>query len=138
MIEQLKFDFYPNPEELEGWKQVTINERVKKNPKFVGYDIDNNFIIDFEVINRHNVYLIKRFIFSKNSNRPQAIIISAESPPGVNINNNFFEYTRISKKCFNYLKKIAFAIYKDRDNINNGFKKPNRNNDRLSLDIPSD
>lgn len=136
-MEQLKFNFEGERHYFEDdpeWEQVTSLESVKKNPVFVGYDIFGNFRVNFGIFNRHNVYLIKSFIFSPDypqTRRFKTEIVYAEGPIGVNIFNDFKTYTEISRKCFKYLAKKALAIYYDR------FKNKNNeeNNDQLKLDF---
>ncbi|GIW65592.1 MAG: hypothetical protein KatS3mg094_111 [Candidatus Parcubacteria bacterium] len=133
MREQLRFNFYDNSDELEGWDQITPFEKVKRQPKYIGYDYNNNFIVDFEVINRHNVVIVKRFIFN-NEGRVSTKIISSESPVGVNISNDFKAYTEISNKCFKDMLNRALAIYKDYQRRLRAENQQN-NEDQLSLDI---
>jgi hypothetical protein len=136
-MEQLRFNFEGGEHYFESeqeWEQVTASESVKKQPVFVGYDVWNNFRINFEIINRHNVTLVKSFIFPPDysqTRRFKTQIVSAEGPIGVNINNDFRTYTEVSRKCFRYLARKAVAIYKEKVERNNN----QGNNDQLNLDF---
>ncbi|MCS7183901.1 MAG: hypothetical protein NZ866_00955 [Patescibacteria group bacterium] len=115
MNRQFSFEFWgSNPDEpLPGWEKLTVYEQVQKQPEFVGYDQDNNFVVDFRIINRHNVELVKRFIFDQNG-RLRTKVIEAEGPVSVNIIDNFDIYTEISRRGFQILSKRARAIYQER------------------------
>lgn len=136
MSEQLKFHFESNDnnaENLEGWENVTSFEKVYKQPVFVGYDVMGNFRVNFKVINRHNVELIKSFIFPSDYSENKKIrteVISATGPIGVNIHNDFLTYTKLSRKCFEYLLKKAIGIYNERVRI-----REKEDNDQLKLDF---
>jgi hypothetical protein len=137
-MEQLKFNLGDNferrtlSEEEKEWMAITRYEKIKKIPQFVGLDFNQNFRVNFEVINRHGVLLTLSFIFDKQypeTKRVRSQITSAEGPLGVNIHNDFRTYTYLSQKCFLYLKRRAIAIY------NSHHSQKEKSSDQYSLDL---